>query len=50
MRILGSAVFHGGASTLVNDEKEPWRWWSYVKTLLRITKSAAVEGGATMGK
>jgi hypothetical protein len=27
MRILGSAVSHGGASTLVNDEKEPWRWW-----------------------
>ncbi len=47
MHTPGNAAFHGGAS-MVNDEKEPWRWWSYIKTLLRITKSAAVEGGATV--
>jgi len=29
------------AHQLVNAEEEPWRWWSYIKTLLRDTKNAA---------
>jgi len=36
------------AHQLVNDERNHGDGGSYIKTLLRDTKNAAVEGGATM--
>jgi hypothetical protein len=39
-----------GSIDLINDEREPWRWWFGHKDFLRDMKNAAVEGGATMGR